>query len=425
MKEDFLHYVWKYQKFAASVFYTVSGESIRVVHPGQHNGNSGPDFLNAQLIIDNQRWAGNVEIHLKSSDWYVHHHQDDCAYDSVLLHVVWEYNVAVFRANDAVIPALEIKNLVLPLALKGYDKLQREDVQFIPCERDFPRVDQFILDHWLEGLYLERLQQKTAQIIEEVSSLNNHWEALLFQQLCKTFGLKVNGVAFLSIAQSIPFSVVVKCRHNLQTLEALFLGQAGLLDTTINDDYIQGLKETYAFLKKKFNLCNKNGIAVNFFRLRPSNFPTVRLVQLAALYASNNHLFSAFISIKSKEEAYRLFAVQASTYWDTHFNIGVVSSKKEKVLTKKFIDLVLINTVIPLQFCYAQQQGTEISEEILALATAIAPEKNMIVKQFDVLRPKAKNAMQSQALLQLKQTYCKPKRCLDCAIGNVILTTEQ
>ena len=131
------------------------------------------------------------------------------------------------------------------------------------------------------------------------------------------------------------------------------------------------------------------------------------------------------ISIKSKEEAYRLFAVQASTYWDTHFNIGVVSSKKEKVLTKKFIDLVLINTVIPLQFCYAQQQGTEISEEILALATAIAPEKNMIVKQFDVLRPKAKNAMQSQALLQLKQTYCKPKRCLDCAIGNVILTTEQ
>ena len=424
MKEDFLHYVWKFQKFATRHLETVSGQQIAVQNPGHHNLNSGPDFLHAQVRIDGQLWAGNVEIHLKSSDWYAHQHQNDPAFDSVLLHIVWEHDVEVVRKNDSVIPVLQLKTFVRPNAVRKYQQLLYKKDAWINCEANFATVSDFVLENWLERLYLERLQQKSEQILLKVAGTKNHWEAVLFQILCKNFGLKVNGASFTSVANAIPFSVVQKCRNSLHSMEALLLGQAGLLDGAATDTYVQGLREAHRYLVHKHNLTGGAAIAPRFFRLRPANFPTIRLAQIAALYATNDHLFSKIIAANTKEELYGLFDVKASGYWDTHYNFGVVSARSSKRLTRKFIDLLAINTLIPIKFCYASQQNSDVLEQLLALARTISAEKNTIITHFNTLRPTATNAMESQGLLQLKNNYCDANYCLRCAVGNSILNTE-
>jgi len=421
MKEDFLHYVWKFQKFDTREVTTVSNELLKVIAVGQHNQNAGPDFFNAQLSIGEQLWAGNLEIHIKSSDWYVHQHQSDPAYDNVILHVVWEHDAEIFRKDNTVIPTLELKRVVASNTLTRYYDLFSKKHSWINCENSFAKVDEFILKNWLERLYVERLEQKSDLILEELKTSNNHWEALLFRMLCKNFGLKVNGEAFYSLARSIDFSVVKKCSQESLGLEALLLGQAGLLDSEKEDSYFILLQEKYAFTKYKFGLVNETVIPAKFFRLRPPNFPTIRLSQLSVLYNAKQNLFSEIISAKTKEDFYRIFDISASTYWDTHYNFGVTSLHKKKVLTEKFIDLLLINTIIPLQFCYAKQLGKDVAEELLQLVVLIFKEENGIVKKYNELRPIANSAFESQALLQLKNEYCNKKRCLQCAVGNAVL----
>ena len=244
---------------------------------------------------------------------------------------------------------------------------------------------------------------------------------MLFQMLSKNFGLKVNGASFFSIATSVNFTVVQKSRMSVFELEALFFGQAGLLEKEPTDEYFKILQQKYNFLQHKFQFTKEGIIAPKFFRLRPANFPTIRLSQLASLYTEKEHLFSTIIKAKTIQEYYAVFSCKASTYWDTHFNFGVLTSKQGKVLTKKFIDLLLINTVIPLKFCYTQCEGKDISEELMQLAASISKEENTIVKRFNALQPVVNTAMGSQGLLQLKKAYCDPKKCLDCAVGNSLL----
>lgn len=421
MKEDFLHYVWKYQKFHTSNLLTVAGDEVVVIHPGQHNFNSGPDFFNAQVKINDQLWAGNVELHLKSSDWYAHRHETDVAYDSIILHVVWEHDTDVFNKNQEAYDTLQLKSYIDKTALKSYKSLFSTEQKWINCESQFHTVTGFVLENWLERLYLERLQEKSEQILQQLTQNNNHWEALLFQMLTKNFGLKVNGASFFSIANSVDFSVVQKCRTNVFDLEALLLGQAGLLEKQPTDEYFKILQLKYKYLAHKFQLSNTAVIAPKFFRLRPPNFPTIRLSQLAVLYTEKEYLFSTIIESNTKEEFYKIFDVKAAPYWNTHYNFGVSASKRNKILTKKFVDLLLINTVIPLKFCYAQSQSKDISEELMQLAASISKEENRIVKHFNNLKPIANNAMDSQAVLQLKNRYCDAKRCLDCAVGNSLL----
>jgi hypothetical protein len=424
MKEDFLHYVWKYQKLSTSNLLTVKGDEVVVIHPGRHNFNSGPDFFNAQLKINDQLWAGNVELHIKSSDWYAHGHEIDPAYDSIILHVVWEHDTNVYNKSQEPFDTLWLKKYVDKFALKSYHTLFSKEQKWINCENQFSAVDSFVIENWLECLYIERLQYKSEQIIQLVAQSNNHWEALLFQMLSKNFGLKVNGESFFSIATSVDFSVLQKCRGNVFDLEALFFGQAGLLEQEPTDAYFITLQQKYKYLAHKFQLNSNSVIAPKFFRLRPPNFPTIRLSQLAVLYAEKEHLFSIIIHSNTKEEFYKILHSKANDYWDTHFNFGVASKKRGKLLTKKFIDLLLINTVIPIKFYYAKSQGKDISEELLELSASISKEENTIVKRFDRLKPIANNAMDSQALLQLKNMYCDPKRCLDCAVGNSILNRK-
>ncbi len=421
MKEDFLHYVWKLQKFDVCKFYTTNNEKLHIRNQGSQNLNSGPDFFNAQIELDGQLWAGNIEIHVKSSDWYAHNHETDPAYDNVVLHVVWEHDAEIFRKDGDTIPTLVVSKHIPKNTLVQYQKLFSKKEKWINCENDFASVEQFIKENWLERLFFERLQKKETILLKELKDSQNHWEALLFKMLCKNFGLKVNGDSFFSIAKSVDFSIIKKCSQERQDLEAILMGQAGLLEGENEDWYFKTLKTNYEFLKHKFGLHNENVIFPKFFRLRPPNFPTVRLAQLAVLYSERDSLFSQVIAAKNIKDLYELFNLYGSEYWDTHYNFGISSLERKKRMTKKFVDLLVINTIIPLKFCYAMQQGLDVSEEILKLASEISSEENIIVKKFNALKHKSKNVYQSQALLQLKNEYCDKNRCLHCGIGNAII----
>lgn len=421
MKEDFLHYVWKFQKVGNCNFFTVDNEKLHIRKQGIHNQNSGPDFFNAQIELGGQLWAGNVEIHLKSSDWYAHGHETDAAYDNVILHVVWEHDAEIFRENGTAIPTLVLKNYISKTTLAQYQKLFSKEKKWINCENDFATVDDFTIENWLERLYFERLQLKEAVLLDELKTSQNHWESLLFRILCKNFGLKVNGESFFSIAKSVDFSIVKKCSSERQDLEALLMGQAGFLKGEQEDWYFKTLKSNYKYLRHKFKLNNENTIVPIFFRLRPPNFPTIRLAQLAMLYFERKNLFSDVISITDVSTFYELFGISASEYWDTHYNFGISSLGRKKRVTKSFVDLLIINTVIPLKFCYARQQGRDITEEILKLASEISSEENTIITKFNFLKKVSKNAYQSQALLHLKNEYCNKNKCLQCAIGNSVV----
>ena len=421
MQEDFLHYVWQHKKMSLKSLQTTTQEPIILKAVGLPNVNSGPDFFNAQLSIGTQMWAGNVEIHVKSSDWYVHHHETDTAYDNVILHVVWEHNMEIYRKDNTPIPTLELKNYVLPHTYKNYINLLNQKQYWIPCEPNLKEVDPFTVNHWLERLYLERLEGKYKAIEIQLIESKQNWEAVLFWQLAKNFGLKVNGDAFLSIAKSMDFSVIRKSQFEAHQLEALFFGQAGLLETEAQEVYVSELKSTYAFLKTKFSLSNKGVLPVKFFRLRPPNFPTIRLAQLAALYSRCTNLFSSIIEAQTLEQLYAVFEGGTSKFWDTHYNFEKTSKSTPKILTRSFINLLIINTIVPIKFAFNKHNRQSTHEDVVAIMRKIPMEHNSIVDKFQTLYAFEKTALDSQALIQLQQNYCSKNKCLQCAIGSALL----
>lgn len=421
MNEEFLYYVWKYKIFTNINLQTSDGKEVSILKAGIHNKNSGPDFLNSQVKIDHQLWAGNVEMHVKSSDWYLHKHEEDSNYDAVILHVVWEHDVAVFNKNNKPLPTLELKNFVSKELLENYNSLVYHQQQFIPCENQLTTIDAFLLNNWLERLYFERLEHKSTFIKELLLDTNADFEAVLFQLLAKNFGLKVNGEAFLQLATSMDFSVIRKERFDLEQLTALFFGQAGFLEEDEEAHYHQQLKEKYKYLKHKHNLHSISKNVFQFFRMRPQNFPTIRIAQLASLLYTHQNLFSKLMSIHRKEDFYALFSFEVDAFWKTHYTFDSESKKSSKKLTKSFIDLIIINTIIPLKFVYLKSRGAVDENGIMQLIKQVSSEKNSIISNFSALEIKAKNALESQALLELKNNYCTKKRCLQCAIGNSLL----
>lgn len=421
MQEDFLHYIWKHKKFRFNNLKTTTAKSIVVTSVGQHNFNSGPDFFNAKIKIGEQLWAGNVEIHINSSDWFLHSHEQDKTYDNVILHVVWEDDTEVFRKDNTAIPTLQLKDVVDVSMLNNYEKLFAKQNKWINCENDFASTDNFILSNWLERLYFERLERKSKTIKTLLDASKNDWESVLFKMLTKNFGLKVNGESFFSLAQSIDFSLIRKTQSNPQVLEALLFGQAGLLEKDIEDAYYSGLTDEYEFLKQKFGIKNNQVLPLQFFRLRPPNFPTIRLSQLANLYSKHQNLFSKVIELNKLEDFYELFKVSTSEFWKTHYTFQKESKSSTKTLSKSFVDLLLINTILPIKFSYAKQKGEEVDSEIIKLATAIASEKNNIISAFNNLKKVSKSSLDAQALIQLKTEYCDKNKCLKCAVGNQFL----
>jgi len=421
IREDFLHYLWKHKLYDFSNLISSTDEKIEIINCGIHNLNSGPDFFNAQVKIDNQIWAGNVEIHVKASDWYVHNHEIDTAYDNVTLHVVWENDMDIFRKDNTKITTLILKDYVSNELIVNYQKLFSKNQKWINCEKDINLIDKFTINNWLERLYLERLNDKSDFILNLLKQSNNDWEAVLFKLLAKNFGLKVNGDAFFQLANSFDYAILRKNLSNIEKIEALLFGQASLLSDDFEDAYHDDLIKEYSFLQIKFKLKSIHKNEIKFFRLRPNNFPTIRISQLANIYYQYQSLFSKIMAINNIDDFYNIFNITTTKYWETHYSFKSSSSKRKKKLTKSFIDLLLINTIIPLKFVYLKHIGKLDEELILQLIQQIKPEKNSIIEKFNFLKIETKNALETQALLQLKNNYCNKNQCLQCAVGNKLL----
>jgi hypothetical protein len=420
MKEDFLHYVWQYKKFAFTNLQTVTAQELTIIHSGYYIQQAGPDFFNAQVIIDNQKWAGNIEIHLKSSDWYVHHHETDANYDNVILHVVWEHDTDVFRKNNTVVPVLELKQHVSKEVLQHYNQLFAQKT-WINCENQLNTVDNFTISNWIERLFFERLEKKANEVEILLQQNTFDWEATFFQLLAKSFGLNTNGEAFLKISLLIPYSVIKKERIEVENIEALFFGSAGLLAEENEDLYFTDLKKRWNYLKHKHQLEINFFQPVQFFKHRPDNFPTIRLAQLAGLVVKQQQLFELIIDAVSTKEIYHFFDCNVSDYWKSHYVFDKPHLKKNKKLSKNFIDLLILNCILPIKFAFGHSNGNINPEALIALASEIDAEKNTIIEKFNQFELVSRNSYHSQAVLQLKKEYCNTNKCLHCAIGQKLI----
>lgn len=419
MKEDFLHYLWKAKKIPQNVVLT-SGENLLIQSFGEHNRLSGPDFLSARLQIGEQQWAGNVEIHLKSSYWYAHRHEQDKAYSNVILHVVWEHDVEVFDSNQQIIPTLELKNQIDTETIETYKKLLFSKHNFINCEKHYSEIEKMVSLSWHKLLYDERLNQKAKLVESLLKQTNSDWEKVLFLMLLKNFGGTVNGDSFLEMGKTLDFSIVRKEKNNPLHLEILFFGQLDLLSDSYDDVYYKKMVEEYYYMKSKYAL-NASKTKVHFSKLRPQSFPTIRLSQLAQIYEKNDGLFSKVIETKNITDFRKLFSVCTSEFWETRYTFGKTSVKVKKKVTSSLIDLIWINTIIPVKYLYFKLLNKNISEELILQLKNTTAEKNTIIERFQSFGAEIKSAFNTQILLQQYKNYCMPKRCLDCAIGTFLL----
>ncbi|MCD4747653.1 MAG: DUF2851 family protein [Bacteroidales bacterium] len=420
MTEEFLHYIWKYRLFDNDIT-LFSGENIEVISVGEHNTDAGPDFFNAKIKIDNTTWAGNVEIHINASDWNKHGHQSDKAYDNIILHVVYNNDEIIKRKNNEIIPAIELKGKFNDKLFFRYKDFMNNK-NWIPCRNLIQSVDMFLINNWLERLLIERLERK-AEIIKESLELNNHnWEQTFYQYLACNFGFKLNAEPFELLAKSLPIKCLAKHKNNLFQLEALLFGQAGLLNKKFNDEYPRKLQSEYNFLKKKFSLKSIDSYLWKFLRLRPSNFPTVRIAQFAGLIFKSSGLFSKIIESNNAEKIIRLFNISCSEYWDTHYIFDKPSVKRRKKFGDSAVNLLMINTICPFLFVYGREKDNEIFiDRALKFMEQISGEKNSIITKWEMLGLNVKSAFNTQALLELKNNYCNNKKCLNCRIGNFLL----
>jgi hypothetical protein len=338
-------------------------------------------FFNARIQIGDKLWAGNVELHINSSDWFAHSHQNDQAYDNVILHVVWNHNAEIYRMDGSKVDTLNLFEYVDRSLVQNYHGLINSK-SWINCEKDFPEIDDFSLRNWLERLYIERLEHKSNRIFRLLEQFHNDWEQVLFILLMRNFGSKVNADAFESCALSIDYKTLCKISQDQNDLEALFFGQMGLLEESASDVYEMELLKRYGYLKHKYKLSVRGIVPLKFFRMRPANFPTIRLSQLAALYHKSDGIFSKIKTSNTVNELYTIFNVAASSYWDTHYNFGQKSVKKIKNLTPSFIQLLIINTVIPLRYAYQRFKGNLDAISLLSFAEQVPMEKKSYCKQI-------------------------------------------
>lgn len=421
LQEDFLHYVWKFKLFNTLNLTTSSGEDLKIIDSGQHNTNAGPDFFNAKLHIGETTWVGNVEIHVRSSDWNRHSHNKDRAYDNVILHVVYENDRQISYSSGQELPTIELKPLIDRHLVDNYSSwLSSRD--WIPCGGQIESVDKFTLNNWLERLVIERLERKTAAIFKTLAANKNDWDTTFYQYLCQYLGLKVNALPFQLLAKNTPLSIIEK-HHKLISIEAVLFGQAGFLDENIQDEYYVKLKDEYRFLSAKFSLRPLEKHLWKLMRLRPSNFPTVRIAQLAGLLAKNSRMFSHILETKELKKIRELFNTEASSYWDNHFTFGKQVGKETRKRMGSFtVNSLLINVVVPFLFSYAKSiQDEQLVERALNMLEEIGPEHNAIIKKWSALGVETKNAKTTQSLLELKNNYCSQKKCLNCQVGNTLL----
>ena len=413
--EHLLHYVWKYRLYEPASLVTTEGRTVAVIDPGIPNSDAGPDFFNAKARIGETTWAGSVEIHDKASDWSLHHHDTDRAYDGVILHVVGINDADIRRTNGEPIPTLV---LPVPDAVRVHiDWLSARDNP-IPCLSRIREIDPVHIASWMDALLAERLERKTADTLRLLERYEGDWNEAFYVLLTRCFGFGVNNDAFERLARSLPRRCILKQRASESQVEALLFGQAGMLSEEEGDPYYRLLRREYAFLRHKFDLSPLDESVFKSLRLRPDNFPHVRLAQLAALWYRYDTLFARIIDARSPRELKDLFRVPPSAYWDNHYHFRYASPGRAKTIGEGALNILLINAVVPTLFAYgSHEKQPEYQYRATRLLERVPPERNQIVATFARAGIPARDAGDTQALVQLRREYCEKRKCLYCRIG--------
>lgn len=421
--EDFLHYIWKFRLFDRADLRTTGGEELEVFSAGLHNFDSGPDFQNARIKVGGTTWAGNVEVHLSSSDWKRHGHSTDDAYTNVILHVVYRDDVPLILPDGRHVPTLELQKRIPDELYSRYHRLIFGTQTIIPCEASIGSVDSMTMHNWLTRVLVERLEKKSAAVIAALEINRGDWEETFYQFLAANFGFKTNALPFELLAKSLPQNILAKHKNNPTQIAALIFGQAGFLNADLKDDYAAKLKLEYEFLQNKYQLIPIENHLWKFMRLRPANFPTIRLAQFAGLVEQSNHLFSKLLEIRDIKTLQSLFAgVKVHPYWETHYRFDAESAPATKNLGMDSVNILLLNTLALFLFSYGKHnQIQHFINRSLQLLEFLPYEHNKIVTDFTNLGVKIKSAFESQALLELRNNYCDRKKCLQCGVGNKIL----
>lgn len=416
MNERLLQFIWQHQYFNKNELCTTAGEELRILHPGIYNNHQGPDFTQARVQIGSLVFAGHIELHIRTSDWQRHRHDDDDNYRNVILHVVWNHDLQGLQP----IAVLVLENRVSNLLLDQYSLLMQQP-HFIACNKMAAKVGALTWQQWGKQLIVERLIQRSAAIAEYLAENHQHWEESFWWWLARNFGAKVNASAFESMAKTIPVLTLARHKSQLHQLEALLFGQAGLLNRKFEEDYPKMLQKEYRYLQKKYGL-SPSAYPLYFLRMRPVNFPSVRIAQLAALIHQSAQLFSVIRDTPMVTDVKNLFDVTANDYWHYHYLFDEASAYKPKHIGSQMIDSLIINAVCPALFAYGHiNNEQEHRDKALRWLSETAAEKNVIISAFNQIGIFPANASDSQALLEMKSNYCDQKKCLDCDIGNAIL----
>lgn len=422
MTEEFLHFIWKFKIFSRPLR-SVDGQGVHVINAGTHNRDAGPDFFNARVKIGSTLWAGNVEIHKNASDWYQHKHHQDPAYDNIILHVVYINDRKVKRSNGDEIPALEIRDAFDPAYYAKYIDIVTSR-RWIPCENMIGRIPEILRKSTFGRMLAERLEEKSVFIFNKLLLNKYDWEQCFYESLARSFGFNVNAETFELLAKSLPVSVLAKHKNDLLQLESLLHGQAGMLSGDFQDEYPLSLKKEFRHLRNKYALNPVDEKLWKFLRLRPSNFPTIRISQLAQLMCQSEGLFSRILEAENINALVLFFKVKASGYWNTHYRFDKASGEipREKTLGRRSVHLILVNTIIPFLFIYGHHKSEQkYCDRALRFLEELPGENNSLISNWEKIGIKAGSAFDSQALLQLKARYCDNKKCLECSFGNYLL----
>ncbi len=418
MKEDFVQMVWKFQLFNQKEFTSIDGQKIRVVHPGYSHINAGPDFIASKIYIDDLLWVGNVEIHVNSSEWYSHHHHKDAAYNNVILHVVYKVDgKPCFTQNNTQLNTLVLSEYIDAAVLQKYRQLA-EDMRVLPCKHWWTKIDESVVEHWLERMCISRLEEKCDEYSVRLTHLNEHWDQLFLEILARQLGFHVNSEPMARLARSIRTEWFQKNVDNPLFVEAILFGQAGMLNRSFKDEYPNQLKDEYHFISKKLDLTPLEQSTWKFSKLRPSNFPTIRIAQLAAILQKHPRFFSDCLDLTSLEEAFVFFDVRTHKYWDTHYVFDKEGAVKEKRLGEESIYQIILNCICTVWILYGNKKNEEgYVQKALDIMEVLKVENNRYVAMFNETGYNFSNCIHSQGLRYLWEYYCDDKKCLNCTIG--------
>lgn len=423
--EKLFQFIWQHKLFDTTNLVTTDSEKVTIIHVGYLNHHAGPDFFEAKIKIGTTTWIGHVELHLKTSDWIKHLHQFDDKYKNVILHVVMQHDCSLKDLNTYEFPTLMLNPHINNSLLERYSMLMT-DSSFLACQNQLSTIKKITFQVQLDKVLIERLEDKTSEVKSCLETNHHNWQEVFYIQIAKSFGLHINQYAFEQLARIVPLSILMKHKHNVFQLEALLFGQAGLLADYFDEPYPLQLQQEYSYLQKLYKLQSIDKSLWKFLRLRPANFPTIRIAQFAQLLLQSSQLFSKILEANTVSELYQLFEVEASEFWHNHYTFHHKVDFKVKSMGKNFIQLIIINAIIPTLFIYGKLQAKELyCEKALQFLTEIPFEQNSITNAFRVLSFPHQSASDSQAILQLKKNYCDVRRCLECGIGFALINQQR